>query len=160
MKKLVCLLAVALLAAACSPKLPDVPKLKSVELPVVGEDATWKSDDYKGKPVLMVFMGSWCPWCKRTIPAVVALNNIYGKRIEVVAAFVDATPGPVRDVATQYGLTVTSLYNANEVSNQLGVQGLPQTMLFDGKHRLVKLWGGYSPNLKQEVAEEIEKLIK
>ena len=139
MKKLVCLLAVALLAAACGPKLPDVPTLKSVELPMVSGDTMWKANDYKGKPVLIVFMGSWCPWCKKAMPAIMAINSKYGDRMEVVGSFVDNTPGPVREAVGQNGFTVKSLYNAEDLSNKLEVRGLPQTMLFDKKQRLVKI---------------------
>ena len=163
MKKLVTLLALAVVAAACSPKLPDLPEvatLKSVELPAVEEDAMWKSDAYKGKPVLVVFMGSWCPWCKKTMPAIAALKDKYGDQVEIVGAFMDATPGPVRDAANQYGFTVKALYNAGEVAEGLEVQGLPHTMLFDKKHRVVKVWEGYRPDMEEQVTVEIEKLVK
>lgn len=160
MKKLVGLLAVALFAAACSPKLPDVPVLKAVDLPIVGEEGTWKSDDYKKKPVLVVFMGSWCPWCKRTMPAIVELKKKYGDQTEIVAAFVDDTPGPVRDAIMANGFTVRSLYGAKELADQLEVNGLPQIMLFDKKHRLVKMWSGYSANLVTQASPEMAKLVK
>ena len=163
MKKLVSLLAVALVAAACMPKLPDLPEvvtLKSVELPVVEEDVMWQSDDYNGKPVLVVFMGSWCPWCKKTMPAVVALKEKYGDQVEIVGAFMDQTPGPVRDAAQEHGFTVKALYNAGEMAEGLGVQGLPHTMLFDKKHQVVKVWEGYRPDMEEQVTLEIDKLVK
>lgn len=163
MKKLVSLLAVALVAAACMPKLPDLPEvvtLKSVELPVVEEDVMWQSDDYNGKPVLVVFMGSWCPWCKRTMPAVVALKEKYGDQVEIVGAFMDQTPGPVRDAAQEHGFTVKALYNAGEMAEGLGVQGLPHTMLFDKKHQVVKVWEGYRPDMEEQVTLELDKLVK
>lgn len=163
MKKLVSLLAVALVAAACMPKLPDLPEvvtLKSVELPVVEEEVMWQSDDYNGKPVLVVFMGSWCPWCKRTMPAVVALKEKYGDQVEIVGAFMDQTPGPVRDAAQEHGFTVKALYNAGEMAEGLGVQGLPHTMLFDKKHQVVKVWEGYRPDMEEVVSVEIDKLVK
>lgn len=163
MKKLVSLLAVALVAAACMPKLPDLPEvvtLKSAELPVVEEDVMWKSDNYNGKPVLVVFMGSWCPWCKKTMPAVVALKEKYGDQVEIVGAFMDATPGPVRDAAKEHGFTVKALYNAGEMAEGLGVQGLPHTMLFDQKHQVVKVWEGYRPDMEEQVTLELDKLVK
>lgn len=163
MKKLVSLLAVALVAAACMPKLPDLPEvvtLKSVELPVVEEEVMWQSDDYNGKPVLVVFMGSWCPWCKKTMPAVVALKEKYGDQVEIVGAFMDQTPGPVRDAAKEHGFTVKALYNAGEMAEGLGVQGLPHTMLFDKKHQVVKVWEGYRPDMEEQVTVEIDKLVK
>ena len=163
MKKLVSLLAVTLLAAACMPKLPDLPEvttLKSAELPVVEEEIMWQSDNYNGKPVLIVFMGSWCPWCKKTMPAVTALKEKYGDQVEIVGAFMDATPGPVRDAAKEHGFTVKALYNAGDLAEGLNVQGLPHTMLFDKKHRVVKVWEGFRPDMEEQVTVEIDKLVK
>ena len=163
MKKLVSLLAVAVLAVACMPKLPALPEvvtLKSAELPVVEAEVVWQSDDYNGKPVLVVFMGSWCPWCKKTMPAVTALKEKYGDQVEIVGAFMDATPGPVKDAAKEHGFTVKALYNAGELAEGLGVQGLPHTMLFDKKHRVVKVWEGFPRDMEEVVTVEIDKLVK
>ena len=163
MKKLVALLVLAIVAAACMPKLPDLPEivtLKSTELPVVEEEEVWQADDYNGKPVLIVFMGSWCPWCKKTMPAVTALKEKYGDQVEIVGAFMDTTPGPVRDAAKEHGFTVKALYNAGELAEGLGVQGLPHTMLFDKKHQVVKVWEGFRPDMEEVVTVEIDKLVK
>lgn len=163
MKKLVALLVLAIVAAACMPKLPDLPEivtLKSTELPVVEEEEVWQADDYNGKPVLIVFMGSWCPWCKKTMPAVTALKEKYGDQVEIVGAFMDTTPGPVRDAAKEHGFTVKALYNAGELAEGLGVQGLPHTMLFDKKHQVVKVWEGFRPDMEEQVTVEIDKLVK
>ncbi len=164
MKKLVAFMAVAVLAAACMPKLPELPKmvtLKSAELPVVAEEnVLWQADAYNGKPVLVVFMGSWCPWCKRTMPALNALNEKYAGQVEIVGAFMDATPGPVRDAAKEHGFKVKALYNAGELAEGMGVSGLPHTMLFDKQHRRVQEWEGFRPDMEEVVAVEIDKLVK
>ena len=108
MKKLIALLVVSVLAVACMPKLPvlpEVPTLDSVQLPVVAQENTlWSSDDYNDKPVLIVFMGSWCPWCKKTMPAVNALSEKYQGQVEIVGAFMDEVPVVVKDVAAEHGL--------------------------------------------------------
>ena len=164
MKKLVALFALSVLAAACMPKLPDlpeVPTLGAAVLPVAAEeDGMWLSEDHAGKPVLVVFMGSWCPWCKRTMPAVNALKEKYGDQVEIVGAFMDSTPGPVKDAAQEHGFTATALYNAGEIAEGMGVEGLPHTILFDKKHRAVKKWEGYRPDMEEIVSVEIDKLVK
>ena len=158
------MLLAAVVCAACMPKLPDLPEvatLQKVELPVVEqENEIWQSDAYKGKPVLVVFMGSWCPWCKKTMPAVNALSGKYAGQVEVVGVFMDQTPGPVRDAAKEHKFTAKALYNGGELAEGLGVQGLPHTMLFDKQHRVVKVWEGYIPNLDEMVSVEIDKLVK
>lgn len=164
MKKIVALLAVAVLAAACLPKLPDlpeVPTLGKAELPVATDtEKMWYTSDYDGKPVLIVFMGSWCPWCKKTMPAISALHKKYGTQVEIVGAFADGTPGPVRDAVTEHGFTPTALYGAGELIEELGVSGFPHTILFDKKHRAIKIWEGYRPDMEEVVSVEIDKLVK
>lgn len=164
MKRLVIVLTLAVVAAACMPKLPDlpeVPTLNQAVLPVAAqEDVMWVSEDHEGKPVLIVFMGSWCPWCKKTMPAVNALKEKYGNQIEIVGAFMDPAPGPVNDAAQEHGFTVTALYGAGELAEGLGVEGLPHTILFDRKHRAIKKWEGYRPDMEEIVSVEIDKLVK
>ncbi len=164
MKKLLTLVALGLLASACMPKLPDLPPvmtLNQAELPVVAEeDITWSAEDYNGKPVLVVFMGSWCPWCKKTMPAVNALHEKYQGQVEIVGAFMDPAPGPVKDAVKEHGFKAKALYNAGELAEGVGVSGLPHTVLFDKKHQSVKVWEGFRPDMEEQVSVEIDKLVK
>lgn len=161
MKKLVLLLTVAVLAVACMPHLPEIVSLPATELPVVTEeDVLWQSEDYAGKPVLIVFMGSWCPWCKKTMPAVTALKEKYGDQVEIVGAFMDGVPGPVRDAMQANGFDGKALYNAGDLAEGLGVNGLPHTILFNKKHQAVMVWEGYRPDMEEIVSVEIDKLVK
>ncbi len=161
MKKLIAMLVVAVLAVACMPQLPEIVTLPEAQLPVVmAENELWQSEDYAGKPVLVVFMGSWCPWCKKTMPAVMALQEKYGDQVEIVGAFMDAAPGPVKDAAEANGFTVKALYDAGELAEGLGVNGLPHTILFNKKHQAVKVWEGYRPDMEEVVSVELDKLVK
>ncbi len=161
MKKLIMMLAVAVLAVACMPQLPEIVTLPQTQLPVVMEEnVLWQSEDYNGKPVLVVFMGSWCPWCKKTMPAVTALKEKYGDQVEIVGAFMDGVPGPVREAMEANGFTGKALYNAGELAEGLGVNGLPHTILFNKKHQAVKVWEGYRPDMEEVVSVEIDKLVK
>ncbi len=162
MKKLLFTVALALLAAACMFKpLPEVPVLGEVELPVaVQEELTWKSTDYQGKPILLVFMGSWCPYCKKSMPAVQAAAQTYGDNAEIVAIFVDQDAETVQKVTKEHEFTVKSLYAGGAVAQNLGVSGLPHAVLFDKKHQLVKVWEGFSPSLETAFKEHLEKHTK
>lgn len=164
MKKLLSLLALSVLAAACMPKMPELPPVTTLDhaqVPVIAEEEVlWSSEDYNGKPVLIVFMGSWCPWCKKTMPAVNALNKKYAGKVEIVGAFADQTPGPVKDVIKEHGFEAKALYNAGELAEGVGVTGFPHIILFDKKHQSVKVWEGYRPDLEEVVSVEIDKLVK
>ena len=160
MKKLIVLAAGVLLAAACM-RVPDVPTLGVVEIPVVAEEETlWNSADYEGKPILIMYMGSWCPYCKMSIPALNVAADKYSDQVEIVGAFMDGDPEAVEEVAKQHGLKAKLLYNASQQAQAMGVSGLPHAMLFDKKHRLVKVWSGFSPTLVQEFDENLARLTK
>ncbi len=162
MKKLWLTAAVAVLGAACMFKpLPEVPSMGELQLPVAEEEETvWTSTDYKGKPVLMVFMGSWCPWCKKSMPAVQAAAEQLGDQAEVVAVFMDNDPKTVAKVAKEHGFTVKALYNGGNAAQSLGVNGLPHAILFNKKHQIIKSWEGFSPTLGEEFQEHLAKAAK
>ena len=161
MKKILLLVCTVLFVVACFPKLPEIVTLPSTQLPVVTDKTTlWQSEDYQGKPILVVFMGSWCPWCKKTMPAVTALKAKYGDQVEIVGAFMDETPEPVNAAMQANGFTGKALYDAGELAEGLGVNGLPHTILFNKKHQAVKVWEGYRPDMEEVVSVEIDKLVK
>ena len=140
MKKLYVAAALALLGAACIfEPVPQAPKLGEVRLPIAAQqDTLWVSSDYQGKPLLIAVMGSWCPYCKMSIPA---LNE-------------------VAEVAKAHGMTVKALYNGGELAQYLQAEGFPHMVLFDKKHRLVKKWEGFSPNREQDFRLYLDKLVK
>lgn len=162
MKKLWLIAAIAVFGAACMFKpLPEVPSMGELQLPVVAEEETvWTSTDYKGKPVLMVFMGSWCPWCKKSMPAVQAVAEQFGDRAVVVAVFMDNDPAAVAKAAKDHNFTVTALYKGGAAAQSLGVNGLPHAILFNKKHQLIKSWEGFSPTLGEEFQAHLEKAVK
>ncbi|MBO7190926.1 MAG: TlpA family protein disulfide reductase [Elusimicrobiaceae bacterium] len=161
MKKSILALVLAVFAAACLPRLPEVYILPSVELPVVAEqEVVWNSADYKGKPILLVFMGSWCPWCKKTMPAVMEAAQKYGDKAEIVAVFVDTDAAPVQAAMKANNFTGKAIYNGSELAESLEVGGFPHSVLFDKKHRAIKHWEGFSPDRFADYEEGLKKVTK
>ncbi len=161
MKKILLTLACAVGLAACLQSVPPVATLPAAQLPVAGTKAdTWDTADTANKPVMLVFMGSWCPWCKRTMPAVMEVAGEFGDQVEIVAVFMDAQAEPVQAAIKEHKFTVKSLYNGSELAEAVGVQGLPHTILFDKKHRMIKQWEGFSPERASDYREALTKLTK
>jgi len=160
MKKIGITFFAALLMLACIGPLPDVPTLENVQIPTAtGEEVFWNSSDYEGKPVLIVFMGSGCPWCHKTMPLLNEIVEKYGDKIEIVGAFVDQTPGPARDAAEEEQLKAKILFNSGEVAEGFGVTGFPNAILFDKNHRAVHIWDGYSPYFVDEFATQAKRVL-
>ena len=161
MKKIYAALLLALCSAACLTPLPAVTTLPDVQLPVASpEEAVWNSADYDQKPVLLVFMGSWCPYCKMTIPAVNVIAEEYGDKVEIVGVFMDADAAAVKNAAQEHKLAVKAVYNGGELAEVMEVQGLPHTVLFNKKHEAVKHWEGFDPNRVNDFREGLQKVVK
>ena len=162
MKKLFAVTALALLACACMFKpLPEIPTLGDITLPLVAEEETlWKSTDYKGKPVLVVFMGSWCPYCKMSMPAVQATKEKFGDKVEVVAIFIDSDAEKVKEVIKSHNFTEKALFDGGQVAESMEVNGLPHAIVFDKKHRVINVWEGFSPTRADDFNAALEKLTK
>lgn len=157
MKKFFFPLVLALFAAACLQELPQAPKLEA-ELPVAGSEEIWKASEQEGKPVLISFMGTWCPWCKRSLPALDAAAQAFEGKAVVVGAFVDDDEDAVLEVVKEHEMKTKALYDARQAAQNMGVSGFPHIMLFDKKHRLVKVWNGYGPDLEVLFQEELSKV--
>lgn len=148
----------AVLLGACV-QVPQAPKL-NVTLPVSGSEEIWNSADYKGRPVLVAVMATYCPWCKKSLPALDAAAEEFAGRAEVVGIFVDENEAAVEQVKKDHHMKSKALYQGGETAQELQVQGFPHIMLFDKNGKMVKMWSGYSDTLADQYKEEINKLIK
>ena len=161
MKKIYLAMLLAVCSAACMTPLPAVTTLPEVQLPVAAQEgSTWNSSDYDQKPILMVFMGSWCPYCKMTMPAVNAIAEEYEGRVEVVGVFMDQDAKAVNAAVKEHNFTAKTLYNGGELAEAMEVQGLPHAVLFDKKHQAVKHWEGFDPDRANHFREALDRIVK
>ena len=101
---------------------------------VNGKKVSIKS--FRGKYVLIDFWASWCGPCRGENPNVVAAFNKYKeKNFTVLGISLDKSKGPWLDAIKKDGLTWTQLSDlkgwGNEVSQQFGIQSIPQNYLID-----------------------------
>lgn len=161
-KTLYAVLLSCIMLGACTlaSDIPSTPTLPNVSLPVAGSEETWNSADYEGKPILLSIMSSGCPWCRRSIAALDVANETFAGQVEVVGVFIDDVPADVEAVQKEFQMKTKALYYGEELATDMEVNGLPAIFLFDKKHRLVKVWGGYSDTLANEYKAAINKLLK
>ena len=131
-----------------------------LSLPVAGEETLWVSSDYQGKPVLVAVMATWCPWCKRSLPALDKTTAAYAGKAEVVGIFIEDDLAQVQNTQKDFKIQSKILYKGGAAAQQLGAQGFPHIMLFDKNHKLVRVWSGYSDTLADQYAAELDKLLK
>jgi peroxiredoxin len=118
-------------------------------------------NEWNGKVVLINFWASWCPPCRREMPAFVKLRETYGKQgFEVVGIAIDQL-----DLAEAFSDTIGAHYpllwgenDAIEVSKNYGNRfgQLPYSLIIDRKGIIRFIRRG---ELTYENAEEIIKSL-
>ena len=112
-------------------------------LPVVrfadGNGRAMTLQDFRGKFVLLNIWATWCVPCRKEMPALDRLQaKLGGPGFEVVAISIDRDGLPaVQEFYLQTGIKQLRLYldKSGEASANLGVVGLPTTLLIDRESR-------------------------
>jgi thiol-disulfide isomerase/thioredoxin len=95
--------------------------------------------DFRGKTVLLNIWATWCPPCRKEMPSLDRLQaELGGPDFEVVALSIDHEGvGVVKSFYQQLGLRALRIYVDAEsaATSQLGVVGVPTTLLIDREGR-------------------------
>jgi cytochrome c biogenesis protein CcmG/thiol:disulfide interchange protein DsbE len=95
--------------------------------------------DYKGRPLVLHFWASWCPYCKRLQPGLQALQDEYSETGLVVLgiSFREDDGVQPQAVLQSRGLTFMTLVEGDEVAPLYGVKGTPTTFFIDRQGNIV-----------------------
>jgi peroxiredoxin len=131
------------LSASAGKKYPQQGD-KATNFSLVGLDGTTHElSDYKGKPVLVNFWGTFCPPCKEEMPDLQKMYDKYQKQgVVFLEVNVDKNKVTVQGFMDQYKLNMPVLLDANEVVRKLyGVMDYPTTFFIgaDGKIEVKKI---------------------
>ncbi|MDM8007401.1 MAG: TlpA disulfide reductase family protein [Phycisphaerae bacterium] len=117
--------------------------LKGKPLVLAGELLTGKpfsTDSLKGKVILVHFWASWCPSCRKSLPAVKEIQDNYGtKGLVVVGVCCDREVGALRKFLAQNRdvnwpqLFDTAKPGWHELADQCGVDAIPAIFVIDRK---------------------------
>jgi len=138
------LVCACLLTLACSAG-EDVPKGPPAKIAVDAPAPDFRLQDLKGRevtlgalrgrPVLLVFGTTWCPYCREEIPRI---KEIYakgrGKNLEVLNIYINETEKKVGEFAARYALPYPVLLDRDgKVAEKYQVRGVPMIVLVDGQ---------------------------
>lgn len=93
----------------------------------------------RGRPVLLVFGTTWCPYCREEIPRI---KEIYakgrGKNLEVLNIYINETEKKVAEFAARYALPYPVLLDRDgKVAERYQVRGVPSIVLVDGQGKIL-----------------------
>lgn len=100
----------------------------------------------RGKVVLLDFWDTWCPPCKKALPHLQELSEIYRDDLVVVGVAMGREgEGKVRSYIEKHGLTFEMVLFNNDMkllSDFGGMRSIPTTFLIDGEGVIQKVWVG------------------
>ena len=99
--------------------------------------------DYEGKPLVLVFMASWCEPCREEAPEIDQFYLDEQDRAAVLAIAVQDSEDDMQALMAENGWTFPVLYDADSAAAAYGVTAVPTTVVIDAEGRIVKrIFGG------------------
>lgn len=116
-----------------------------------------RAAEWNGKVLVVNFWATWCPPCRREIPAFIDLQEKYGdKGLQLVGIAIDE-PGSVKDFVEQMRVNYPTLIgdaDAIQVARSFGnhVGALPYTVIVDRDGRIALTRAGELSRSEVEAA--------
>ena len=95
--------------------------------------------DFKGRPLILHFWATWCPYCKKLQPGLEALAQEFeGEGLVLLGVSFREDEGiDPQAVLAERGHTFKTLVKGIEVSRIYGVRGTPTTLFIDSAGNIV-----------------------
>lgn len=116
-------------------------------------------EDYRGKVVALDFWYRGCGWCMVAMPQIKALAvQFRGQPVVILGMNTDQKDGDAKFVVNKMQLNYQTLHGKG-IPEKYGVQGFPTFIVIDQKGIVRARHVGYSPTLRQEMAESISNVL-
>lgn len=116
----------------------------------------------QGKPAVVVFWASWCPYCKAFMPYLEAIQWDYGDSgVQIISlnAKQRGRGDPVA-YAAALGFPLIAISDADSIAELYGIESIPGIMVVDGDARVVYRRGPTDLPAGQEIAQLWEREIR
>jgi peroxiredoxin len=124
-----------------------LPRIVGVSVGQYAPDFTLKNpesnsvslSDYTGKPIVMIFWATWCPYCEQEIPALKTVyQNYHQQGLVVLAINTGDSASQVKKYQSEHNITYPILLDSNKkISTQYRVSGVPFYYLINANGKII-----------------------
>lgn len=104
------------------------------------------------KPTLLYFWATWCPYCRKATPKVVALHQDYSRALDVMAINVgiNDTAEKMTEYMYSYQMEFPVMFDENsEISQQFQVYGTPVFVILSAEGEIIYRSHRYPQGLEE-----------
>lgn len=96
-------------------------------------------NQFHGKPVILHFWATWCPYCKKLQPVLVEMQNKYADAdVTIVGISFNEDEGAMpQDELNSRGYNFVTAVNGSSVAELYGVSGTPTTFYLGRKGQVI-----------------------
>ncbi len=115
-------------------------------------------EDLLGKPVVLSFWATWCPYCRAQTPVLVEAHARFGDQVQFVGINVREEQPTVQAYVSAHQMVFPTLLDVSgKVAAQYRVVGFPTTFFLDAQGRIVgRQIGQLAP---EQVEQHINRLL-
>ncbi len=120
-----------------------------------------RSEDFKGKVLLVNFWATWCPPCRREIPSLVRLQEENsGKGFTVLGISMDKSGrDKVATFVKKIGVNYPIAMGTNDIARSFGAMAtIPSSFLVSRDGLIVKRYPGYTTY--EKMAKDVKELLE
>lgn len=112
--------------------------------------------DFKGKTTLIEFWIKNCGYCMAAFPEIKALQEKYGKQIEILSINSYEAKDDVAFFYNRENPAYKMLYDGEALANEVGIYGYPATILIDQTGKVIYISLGFN---KEKIETAIKKAL-
>lgn len=120
---------------------------------------TVQLSQYQGRPVMLVFWATWCPYCKKLLPGIETLNQKYeSKGLKIIAVNIKEDWKP-KLYWKNHEYSFDTVLNGDEVAKDYGVSGTPSVVFIEPSGKVLGVKSFSDPNhpLLEKFAQQFLK---
>jgi len=133
---------------------------KAPEFSLLGLDGkVHKLSEYRGKPVIVNFWGSFCPECVTEMPAIESQFEKWKGKVDVLGVNLSEDPITVRSFVSNFDVKFPIILDKNKATEKkYGLQAYPTTFFINEEGKIADIFVGgmKEPDVEQRIAKMLE----